>query len=96
MLLAFPVALAGLALAAERFKFTHIDLTPYLNNKAAAPTGQLAGFNDGKEAYPVEFLPTGIIHDGGFSVRYDLPAGSHSLLISRAIVPAPRLQLRSS
>jgi len=49
-------------------KLTHVDLAPYLNNKAAAPTGQLAGFNEGNESYPAEHLPTGIFQDKGFSV----------------------------
>jgi hypothetical protein len=50
-------------------KLTHVELGPYLNNKAAAPGGKLAGFNLGNESYPAEYLPTGIFNDAGFTVR---------------------------
>lgn len=60
------IALSAVALTTE-LEVTHVDLVPHFNNKATAPFGQLAGFNDGKEAYPVDYLPSGIFTDDGFT-----------------------------
>ena len=62
---------------------THIDLTPYLNNKAAALEGHIANFDGHNGSYPAEYLPPeGLFSDQGVSVSTSfIPLSSLTFLI---------------
>ncbi|KAK0237964.1 glycoside hydrolase [Armillaria nabsnona] len=50
---------------------TNVDLTSYLNNKAASTEGHLASFDGHNGSYPAEYLPSGTLIDQ--SILYALP-----------------------
>lgn len=45
-----------------------VDLSSYLNNKAAALDGYMASFDGHNDSYPAEYLPTGFIVDASINV----------------------------
>ncbi len=55
---------------------TNVDLTPYLNNKAASTEGHLASFDGHNGSYPAEYLPSGTLIDQSILVRKVLPLSS--------------------
>jgi alpha-L-fucosidase len=59
------LALAGYATAFQ----TQVDLTPFLNNKAAAKEGTTANFDAHNGSYPAEYLPSGSLVDAAISVN---------------------------
>lgn len=55
---------------------TNVDLTPYLNNKAASTEGHLASFDGHNGSYPAEYLPSGTLIYQSILVRKVLPLSS--------------------
>ncbi|THV04707.1 hypothetical protein K435DRAFT_159225 [Dendrothele bispora CBS 962.96] len=51
---------------------THIDLSSFLNNKAASVEGTIANFDGHNGSYPAEYLPTGILEDASITVGFFL------------------------
>ncbi|KAK1235299.1 hypothetical protein PQX77_001488, partial [Marasmius sp. AFHP31] len=69
--LLFPLLL-GVGSLASKSTQTQVDLTPFLNNKAAALTGSTtANFDNYNGSYPAEYLPTGTLVDA--AIAYKLP-----------------------
>ncbi|KAK1221554.1 hypothetical protein PQX77_015673 [Marasmius sp. AFHP31] len=69
--LLFPLLL-GVGSLASKSAQTQVDLTPFLNNKAAALTGSTtANFDNYNGSYPAEYLPTGTLVDA--AIAYKLP-----------------------
>lgn len=59
------LVLVGDAVASQ----VQVDLSPYLNNKAAALDGCMASFDGHNGSYPAGYLPAGYIVDASINVR---------------------------
>lgn len=70
---------------------TTVDLSLFVNNKAAAVEGSLASYDGHNGSYPAEYLPTGTLVDAAINVRYFTSRDIvYSCLLS---IPSPTSQI---
>ncbi|KAK7462834.1 hypothetical protein VKT23_007411 [Stygiomarasmius scandens] len=90
--IAFLVAALPMHTVGEGIAQTQVDLSSFLNNKAAAVEGSIANFDGHNGSYPAEYLPTGILEDA--SIMYKLPNFSDMSVLdnvncSGQVIPVP-------
>jgi len=89
--IAFLVAALPVHTVGEGITQTQVDLSSFLNNKAAAVEGTIANFDGHNGSYPAEYLPTGILEDASIMVRFEELLRIHISDLTFVLVQTPQL-----